>query len=122
MDREYKEMLYSSMFDELDRLQAHKLYNDPELQKVALNVRPILQGVRRGANKLVANPRSFLPNIRQAWQGTKAPPGMAGWGKRIGGVLGTDEGKLLAAGIGGLGVAGTLAAGRQRQPQVIVQR
>ena len=123
MDREYKEILYSSMFDELDRLQANKLYNDPELQKVALNVRPILGGIQRGAKSLYQNPSGFLPSIQKAWRGTKAPPGMAGWGKRIGGVLGTDEGKLLAAGVGGLGAAGTLmAARRQPQQQVIVQR
>lgn len=123
MDREYKEILYSSMFDELDRLQANKLHNDPELQKVALNLKPIVGGVRRGARSLVSNPSGFMSNVSKTWKGTKAAPGMAGWGKRIGAVLGTDEGKLLAAGAGGLGVAGTLLASRrQPQQQVIVQR
>lgn len=122
MDREYKEMMYSSMFDELDRLQAHKLYHDPELQKTALNVQPILQGIQRGAKSLRKSPSGFVSNIKGAWQGTKALPGVGGWGKRIGGVLGTDEGKLLAAGVGGLGAAGVIAGGRRQQPQVIVQR
>lgn len=123
MDQEYKEMLYGAMFDELDRLQADKLYTDAELQKVALNVGGLARGVRRGFQSLTQNPSGFWVNIRKAYQ-SKAPAGLQGVLPRVGRVLKTDEGKLLAAGVGGaatLGAAGSIM-NRRRQPQVVVQQ
>jgi hypothetical protein len=115
MDREYKEMMFGAMFDELDRLQADKLYTDGELQKEALNVGGIIQGIKGGAKSLAKNPSGFMTNVRRAYQ-SKAPAGLAGVPKRIGNVLKTDEGKLIGAGLGGaaaLGVAGSVMRPRQ---------
>lgn len=122
MDREYKETLYGAMFDELDRLQANKLYTDYELQKEALNLAGVGQGIKRGWGALTKNPQGFMQNIQRAYQ-AKAPAGLAGIPQRLGNVLRTDEGKLIATGLGGaaaLGTAGALM--RPRQQQVIVQR
>lgn len=115
MDREYKEMMYGALFDELDRLQTYKLHNDSELQKEALNIGGFLQGAKRGVQTLAKNPGGFLKNIKRSYQG-KAPGGIKGIPKRIGNVLKTDEGKLLAGAVGGtaaLGVGSSLVGQRQ---------
>jgi hypothetical protein len=121
MDREYKEIFYGSMFDELDRVQANKLYTNEELQKEALNVGGIAQGIKGGAKSLAKSPSQFMSNVQRAY-GAKAPAGAAGIIPRIKNVLKTDEGKLLAAGTVGLGVAGGLAMGRRPNTQVVVNR
>ena len=115
MDREFKEMMFGAMFDELDNLQANRLFTDGELQKEALNVGSIVQGIKGGAKSLSKDPGAFMSRIKGAYH-AKAPAGLSGVGKRVGNVLKTDEGKMLAAGVGGaagVGVAGSLMRPRQ---------
>lgn len=115
MDREYKELMYGAMFDELDRVQAVKLYTDSELQKEALNVGGIVQGVKGGFKSLTKSPSGFMGSISRAYK-AKAPGGIAGVPQRIKNVLRTNEGKALAAGVGGaaaLGAAGSVMNRRQ---------
>lgn len=129
MDREYKEIMFSSMFDELDRLQANKLYSDPELQKVALNLQPIISSARRtgrgvvsGLRNLAQDPRAFGRSLQTSYR-----KGSAGGGGVVGGlknVWRTPAGKAAIVGGGALLGAGALLSGRKREPQqqVIVQR
>lgn len=108
MDREYKEILFGAMFDELDRLQANKLYNNAELQKEALDVKGIAGGIGRGFQSLVKNPsHAIKKNVVGAYRhGAKGAGGVVGGVKNV---LGTDTGKALAA--GGLAAGGLLGTG-----------
>lgn len=114
MDREYKHIMFGAMFDELDKLQADRLYTDGELQKEALDVGGIASSIGKGFKSLAKDPGAGLKSVKRNYAigarggvgpaaGAKPAPGFVGGVKRV---LGTDEGKALAA--GGLGVAGGL--------------
>lgn len=123
MDREYKEIMFSSMFDELDRVQVNKLYTDNQLQKEALNIGGTLKGVGAGFKSLYNSPKGFFGTIRKSYtRGStmKTPKGTGGLVGGVKRVMGTDEGKALATGVAGVGAAGALIAGRDSHPQVVV--
>lgn len=123
MDNEYKEAMYGALFDELDRVQANKLYTDPLLQKVALNIGGIARGIGRGAKSLAKDPEQFAKRIGKSYNtgaNMRFRSGPGGVMQGVKRVLGTDEGKALAAGAVALGGAGGLMLGRRRQPQVVV--
>lgn len=128
MDKEYRELLYGAMFDELDRVQAHRLYTDPELQKVALNLNPVISSLRRtgrgvasGLKNLAQDPRGFGRSLQYSYR-----KGSAGGGGLVGGlknVWRTPAGKAAIVGGGALLGAGALMS-RRREPQqqVVVAR
>lgn len=109
MDREYSRIMYNAVFDELDHIQANKLYTDEEFQKIALNVAGIGSGIGKGFKALAKDPTSFMKNIKGSY--SRGASKITGEGNVMGGikrVLGTDQGKALAAGTVGAGaVMGT---------------
>lgn len=115
MDQEYKERVYSSMFDEMDYIQANRVYSDEGLHKLGMG--KFLSSAGKGFRSLGASPSNFMGAITKSFK--KGKGGVIEGAKEV---MKTPEGKALAAGSVGLGVVGGLASRNRPQGQVVVAR